>query len=757
MNDGRASTPKLISKNIHLIILGFSLLVSSIALFFIFRFNTEQLSAFGPTALIYIDGIKKGLLSSTSILFISFFTPMLFDNQLRKLLTKTSTWFESLVSKKKNLLIFIICLVFAFSIHGGNVLNGYFNMDDFEVITINNTTSFGQSLLVPHGNDHTMPLFMAEMRGLDILFGTNAVPYNIFMLILFSLIPFFIYLIFKRLKIGLTNFFVFLLLFTGATSWAVMLSGFNIMTTYMQVILFFSIAIWSHLEWTVLKENKYLILLGLSALFAITIDLPGIWVLGAIPLWMFLLHWIKYDSLKINLNIIKEFFKSNKQPLIVFFIVTLAFVVFFIITFKFLQPDTFLTALNGDAVPVENAREENWRLVPLVTNFSSLFASGVSLTTFAPNLAQLVSHPALIDKVKSFWPIMELLIILGNALLIWIYFKYSKLREKKFFFFLTGITLITLSMVVIARPTHEIVPDFDYRFAGPAYYAYILFLSLGAYTLLDKYKTHALKIILPTIIVLLSLQQAFSFGAHRLEEESKLRRDAIVEFGDTLLIELDTLTETNPSLVIPNLSGAHIFKLMSGYTLADYLLFFNTGTQVSLIQNEYMQPDIKTGIVETVSSIRKETSPEFKETLKNSPIINQYYTSPILLRFSTNNQNSPDLRPVSVNSSEEISIIRNKFDPEKLNILGFNLTTDNVPGNLELSLSFKNDFNDKAEVQKIRIDDFTSYGTEENKRIYRIELNLLQIHTYSLSNTISDLKLHIPETKNASVETLYLK
>lgn len=756
MDDNHTPLYSFIARNIHILLLGTVFALSSIGLFLILTFSTTQLNAYGPTALIYFNGIKDGLFISTTILFTAFIVALFFKAHIKSIFIKLKSWFNSLTKIKKNLFILGICIIFAFTVHGGNVINGYFNMDDFEVIMVNHTHSFGESLLIPHGNDHTMPLFMAEMRGLDVLFGQNPIPYNLFIFLLFAFIPFFVYLMFQRLKIGLPSFFVFLTLFSGATGWADMLSGFNIMSTYMQIILFFSIAMWSYLAWSQTNKNRYLIFFGLATLFAVTIDLPGVWVLPVLPLWMFFVYWIKQQSFKIKFKSILEFLKINKQPLFIFFGVALVFIIFVIITFTILQPDTFLSALNGEGISIENDRADNWKPYPLISNSLSLFASGVSLTVFAPNIVKLLSHPALINKAQGLWPLLEIFIVIGNVLLLWLSLKYAKMREKKFIFFLLSVVFITLAMVVIARPDNNLIPDFDYRYAGPTFYAYILFLSIGTFIFINTKKRLALKIIIPTVIILFSAQQAFSFQAVRLKEEAKLRKTAIIKFENSLLIELNTLSKNAP-LIIPNLSGAHIFKLMSGYTLADYLLFFDSKAPIKLIRNTYMQPDVKTGIVETVPSIRASTSPAFKNALFTSQSIRKYYTSPILLRFTTLEQKDNLSYPAIINKNREIVIKDNTFDPERFHTLRFSLYTDNIGGNLELSIVFNNEFSDEREVQNIRIDDFTPYVLENNKRIYNIETDLLQIHTYSLSETISNLILYVPETKGAIVKNLYFK
>ena len=104
-----------------------------------------------------------------------------------------------------------------------------------------------------------------------------------------------------------------------------------------------------------------------------------------------------------------------------------------------------------------------------------------------------------------------------------------------------------------------------------------------------------------------------------------------------------------------------------------------------------------------------------------------------------------------------VTIGAGEFDPEKLNTVGFSLYTDNTPGNVYISFSFKNDFEVGGKMGEIRIDDFTPYKLENGKRAYQIETNLLQIYTYALSKKVSNLTINIPEEKNSFVSNIYLK
>lgn len=450
------------------------------------------------------------------------------------------------------------------------------------------------------------------------------------------------------------------------------------------------------------------------------------------------------------------FIKENKIPLLVVFGVTVLFGIFLFVTFVIIQPGTFLSSLDGDILIPSAAQEkkENWKPGLLAENYLSFFSSGVSLGMVAPNIPKIATHPAVKNLAEPLWPALEVGIFILNMLLLLTVWKYASKGQRGFIVFLGTAIFITIAMVILARPDHSIIPDFDYRYAGPPYYFYSLFMVMAVCIAIKRGATT--KIIVSVLIVIFAMQQFFSFHAVRLKEESKLRQEAIVGLNNTLLLELEEVSANNP-LVIPNLSGAHIFQGMPGYTLADYFLFFGKKIPVQLVQNAYMPPDVKTHIVETVESIRSVTSTEFKDALKKSGAIRSYYTSSVWMRYGNVERTATIAKVIPLGKNSDILIQESGFDPEKLNLVGFSFYTDDVPGNLEFSFSFKNDFGVEGKAGAIRIDDYTPYTIENGKRLYHIETNMLQVYTYALSNAVSEFSLQIPKEKNPAVVDIYLK
>jgi hypothetical protein len=728
--------------------LGAAFAASLIALYSVAYFDPAKLALFGPTAQIYLSGIRSSLAASSSILGAAFLASLLFGKQLRSLSIRAHTAFSRESGARQALVVLIICVAFAFASHAGNIMHGYFNMDDFLVVGLNHSVPLSQSILIPYANDHTIPLFRAEMWALDAFFGVNPIPYNIFFFLIFALIPFFAYLSMRRLGIGLIGFAVFLVLFAGATSWADMLTGFYIMSLYTQILLFFSIAAWAYLAWTDTREKKYLATFALALIFAAATDTSSIWVFPVLLSLMATSHFMRWDRTE---AFFPSFIKRDGLPLAKLALVAILFSIFLFISFKIIQPGTFLSALSADGTPTEDAKAENWAPAPLAFNFISFFANGVSLPVVAPSATKLLAHPALKDKARPFWPLVGLIVLVANIALFWYALRKGEASEKPLVLWALLSMAITIGMVIVARPDHSIIPDFDYRYAGAPFFFYCFCFAIFASWLVRSKGDKAKEYVVSALIIIFALQQAFSFHAFRLEREALARREAITLFDETFF---GTLKETERSLVIPNLSGNSIYPAMAGFTLAHYFLFFDSPASLALVRNDAMPPNPGVGIVETVPSLRAAVTPGFRAMMKTDPVVHAYYASTTLMHYTASvpavaEAYSAREQNAALGDEGRAYVRFGSFDPENLHKVTFSLSTLDIPGNVELMFSFKNDFNAGDRIGKLKIDDYAPYTVRDGRRIYQIETDMLQLYAYSLSNRVSDLLLSVTPVKEA--------
>lgn len=303
MENNTTTSISSLMRSLHIWILGITLLIVSVAFIAVLRFDTARLALFGPTAQIYFFGIRQGLFIGISVLLSAIIYFLFFEKQAKQGLARLGNWWASVSNLKQNILVLLLCLVFVFASNGGNILNGYFNMDDLTIVGLNHLLPFKEAVSTPYGNDHAFPLFITEMKILDLLFGQNPAPYNFFFFILFSLVPFFVYLTFKKLGFGMPSFLAFLLIFGGASGWTEIITGFYIMSIYPQILLFFSIASWAYVAWKNSKSLKYMVVFAVALILATASDTSGIWVIPVIILFMTGVHYFKANNLRLKENV----------------------------------------------------------------------------------------------------------------------------------------------------------------------------------------------------------------------------------------------------------------------------------------------------------------------------------------------------------------------------------------------------------------------------------------------------------------------
>ena len=337
--------------------------------------------------------------------------------------------------------------------------------------------------------------------------------------------------------------------------------------------------------------------------------------------------------------------------------------------------------------------------------------------------------------------------------------KKSDKKEKVFALFLTAAFLSSAVMVLIVRPNDSNIPNFDFKHVGMSFYFYCLLLTLGSSLLVKFKKESAPRIIIPIIIVIFAIQQPFSFFAFRLQEEARARKTVVENMGHELIGELSKLSKDKSStLSIPNLDGQYIYQPAQGYSLADYLPFFNNKIPLQLVRNSAMNQYQKYHEVPEVISLRDATSLSFIETLKTSSILKSYYASRVMMKYSTNTmQNDGKQYLVASYSGTTTIISKNPIDPEKRHIVSIDFLTDNTPGNAEIYFSFENDFGVSGVMGQIKIDDYSPYILVNSKRNYNITADMLQLYTYSLSKKVENIVLWSSPKKNMHINKVYFE
>jgi hypothetical protein len=725
----------------HIVVLGLSAIIFVITTVILFLFNTERLSVFGPLATLYFNGLRDGFLESAVFLVILFTVLIFCERQIGQWVKKVAIAFERATSTKKAVLVLLASFIIAFAIHSTNVLNGYFLNDDFEVVGVNRLYSVSDSLTVPHG-DHTIPLFRLEMNTLLDLFGQNPLPFNFFVFFAFALVPFFTYLIFRRLGLGMLSFIAFFIIYVGATSWADILTGYYDISTYLQISFFCTVSIWGYIGWKQSGIDMYLLAYAFGVLAALFIDLPGIWVYPVLLLLTFVFFTFQGKN---TTDIALRYIQENKKPLLILAVIGILFAVFMAYNFQASGSKTF----------VNTTDDSKSSFIRYSGNMMKFYSTTLTQALLIPNVVKIVGHPSIIEKVRPVWLVLDIILFFMSIYTIVYIYRHADARRKRFIVWILLSLFILLTLIVVKRPINDFVFDADFKYGAMPYYFYSILIVLFLTTLVERNK-----ISVPMCMVLLALifstQNALGFEAIKKSEEGKARRIAVESFGQSFFGELEKIHGDLP-LAIPNLAGNFIYREIAA-SLADYVLFFNVRSHIKLLENSAMRPDTKTKTVTRVQSLRAATDKAFIEALKKSETLRSYYFYPVRMSHETYSNGATSTKsftqaPVISKYAGHDFITLQSFvvDPEENHIVTIEFETTDIPGNLELSFYFNNDFGVTDRAGYIKVDDSIGYIRDNGKRYYHLTTDLLQLYSYSLSTTVSNIRLLVPEKKDIKI------
>lgn len=167
---------------------------------------------------------------------------------------------------------------------GRNLLDSFFQFDDFEIFTSRHGETFWSYLALPHGPT-AIPMLRLEIWTLTTLFGVNPLPYMILNLM------FLIALITLAARLcsfyGLSAFQQSAIIFFLAVwmPWGEFTAGYFTISIYMQVIICFFGAAFGAMMWIQQRRFCGLILVALCPLLAVLLHLSGFWV-APVALWI---------------------------------------------------------------------------------------------------------------------------------------------------------------------------------------------------------------------------------------------------------------------------------------------------------------------------------------------------------------------------------------------------------------------------------------------------------------------------------------
>lgn len=172
-------------------------------------------------------------------------------------------------------LLIVVALVLLFD--GSAILSGYFESDDYALLTADREYSLPTLLTQTH-NDHTIPLLRLEVRAMRHLAGVNAIGYNVIVLISFSALLFAGCVLLLESGLSRISIAVYLGLSIGWTLWAHFTTGEYILQKYMQITTLGILTMWTTIRWSRTQRFAYVVVVLVAVASACFMNISGFWV-----------------------------------------------------------------------------------------------------------------------------------------------------------------------------------------------------------------------------------------------------------------------------------------------------------------------------------------------------------------------------------------------------------------------------------------------------------------------------------------------
>lgn len=693
-----------------------------------------------------------------SIIFI------FFDKKINQWINLNVINYSNIQVERTLNLIVVVAVLFFITLNYKEIYNGFFLWDDFGYIPNNLKLNH---FLIPQSD--RAYLFRLEMAILYYMFGLFSLPYNIFVAIIFIGIIVFSIEILKKLQIGIIGILTFLVLFIGFAQWRSYLSGFYIISIYLQSILFFLISCWLYLKWEIKPRKILLLFLFMSLCCAVLVDIAGIWTISFWLLFTFIYHLHKNKKVSVV-----AYIKDNIPILIIFLSSTIIIIGFYSIVYFVLYPNSFLESNVDYLYSIKD-----------YIKFIFAFISGTFLTLFINN-----EYFRLLEISFNQIP-MYVALFVSFSILIAILIKYFKNVEKYsihiyvlyFLFLFIGISLL----IVYGRPP---IPDrilrIDARYVGMPVIILMLIISIIIDSFYKKILAPERKFrfmngfILVSILYILN-QQILGYLFYRFSpsistpavSSAIVRKQYWNDLQVNLVNRLDSLGKVyDRQISIPNLDGSYINSMNTDFSSTDLSFFYNhqigTRSNIKFIGNNQMNKGLN---VSKVNSLYKSTSSNFFELLRSKNFAN-FYFFPVTLKvdtsFSTSYQKSNvnlinEKMPIYLREGDKFTLKTNKnsWNPEQYHYLDLLLILpqNNIP--IEMNILFNNDFNQKGSLGKVKIDfpnwcDYNLININSSFN-YKIRIDLLQIYAYSLSKAVGNISLELKGNIEGNVKIDSLK
>lgn len=672
-----------------------------------------------PLATLFIEG-ARGTLFETSIflfvcatLFLAYALSASFRRTVRAVFGKTDHLYQSLPPNTRLILLFSCALGLLFSLNAAGIVYGYFHSDDFSMTARVAMHSWGELIWMPY-SQHAMPLNWVETSLFYHIFGTNPLPYNLFLLLIIASLPFAGFLFLRELGYGRTSFCILFSLFGTSVIASEFLAGFYALAIYPQVLLFFLIALWTYVRsYTSAKYRRLLLFISLLFIFAATFfDISGIWTSGAYVLFAYT-HWVARGGQWSPATFIRGNTIATTGAFLIFITYGL-----YLVQLATIQPEQFL----GSGQPLS---------LGLFKQMYDVYTAGTIAQLFLPSAGLIVSQPRFLPFL-SLWTILMVFLFVCFAILFYTFVRHANPKTRAYGIFVLLLMLGTGLLTALGRPTTHPAAFFPVQQIIMPFFWLCVLLTIMAceyvHTGIGEERTKRIMAVLLSIILIVSAQHVFAFYKNQNVQEVLDSKHNVERLQNLLVPALNELAaQTNDVVFVPDVRGSYINPFLFGKDASQYRAFLNLSDNIAFT-------DVRHG------PYAASTSHYFTEALQTDDRLRSIYlaNAEIEVGYGTERIQGTQIQFIS-DGTRTIVLQPRTVDPLKQYWLAIDVSVPVEHEKTYLQIGFGNPISKDAMVT-IRLDQYSKPLPGVTKR-YTILIDLNQSYAFALSPRVTDVTI----------------
>jgi hypothetical protein len=230
-----------------------------------------------------------------------------------------------------------VAIALIFAIWGKSNFQGYFNTDDFEILSVARECSLFEQFFIPHG-DHPFPLYRLKIALLKSLFGVDPFFYNGFAFLVLVGIALTARQVLQMLFQDPLIPYAFLLVFFGWLQLGGIINGYYVHNTYLLIILFGNISLWAYHNWIVTRTRSSLILGSFGVLCSLGMGMAGAILLPVVLCWVVYLE-VRQNKCRFNW---REWLLQHRAFFMAFLGIVSLYALYLVLVFLVFHKGTFL-------------------------------------------------------------------------------------------------------------------------------------------------------------------------------------------------------------------------------------------------------------------------------------------------------------------------------------------------------------------------------------------------------------------------------